>query len=70
MAARKSDAGALQLIGWSFASFPRRTLVKLKEPDGVTYIDVKRVVGAPEYFERLSDADQAKVMAMVTGTAA
>lgn len=69
MTSRKRDAGALQLIGWSFETNPRRTLAKLKEPDGVTYIDVQRVVGAPEYFERLSTADQAKVMVMITGGA-
>lgn len=70
MAARKSDAGSLDLIGWSFENKPRRTLAKLRGRDGTTYIDVQFLVSAPEYFERLSSGDQAKVMAMVTGVAA
>lgn len=70
MAARKSDAGPLQLIDWSFETNPRRTLAKLKESDGVTYIDVRRLVTVPGLFARLSSDEQAQVMAMITGRAA
>lgn len=71
MAARKSDAGSLQLIGWSFESAPRRTLAKLRDEAGATtYIGVQHLVTAVDLFGRLSPDDQAKVQVMLMGVAA
>lgn len=71
MPSRKSDAGSLQLIGWSFASAPRRTLAKLCDKAGATtYIGVQHLVTAPDLFGRLSGEDQAKVQAMLMGVPA
>lgn len=55
----------LRLAGWRFEPVPRRTLARLRHPDGtVTHIDVALLVEAPEYMARLSKADQNEVRAM------
>lgn len=56
----------LALAGWRFEPMPRRTMARLRHPDGsVTYIDAARLVEAPEYMARLSKVDQDEVREMV-----
>lgn len=56
----------LALAGWRFEPIPLRTVARLRHPDGsVTYIEAARLVEAPEYMARLSEADQNEVREMV-----
>ncbi|RZO84691.1 MAG: hypothetical protein EVA65_10870 [Oceanococcus sp.] len=56
----------LALAGWRFEPVPRRTVARLRHLDGsVTYFDAARLVEAPEYMARLSEADQNEVREMV-----
>ena len=56
----------LMLAGWRFESVPRRTVARLRHPDGsLTYIDAARLVEAPEYMARLSESDQNEGREMV-----
>lgn len=60
------STAALALAGWRFESIRHRTVARLRHPDGsVTYIDAARLVEAPEYMARLSEADQNEVREMV-----
>lgn len=55
----------LALGGWCFEPCPRRTLAKLRQPDGEHIcIDVKRLVSLPEYMVLLSEAEQNEVREM------
>lgn len=63
--------GRILLAGWRFEPKPRRTLARLKLPDGATeLIPLPLLIAAPEYMGGLSQADRDEVREMAMQGAA